>query len=629
MSENEFPDGVLFGLRADRRLVRTRGRSPRFIRVDLQSPEAPPREQRLPVSLAFVLDRSGSMAGPKIDKARRAVVQGIRSLSKGDRFAVVVFDEYIDVVVPSTAATPESRREAEKAVRAVEARGCTDLCGGWLRGCEQVGLDLGEDVVGRCLLLTDGIANEGITDHDEIVKHVRALRDRRVATSTFGVGADFDETLLSRMADSGGGNFHFIEVAQQIPDFIAQEVGEALKVTAREVALVVEPGPGVAVDSLNDFPCRRVQSGVWRIEIGALFSGRILDPVIRLSFPAGSLGMRRDVTVRVEDQDGVFGGASGTLRFEWATDDAVETQERDRSVDRRVVELTAARAYQRALERNRQGDYEGARDLLQEASQNINQYAGDDPQTLGTLGTLRLQTGQVARAMDSMDRKRGYSTAHGTLTGRPFGMPGRTASRQVVLLPVGDVRPVVDAAVPPLAEADPLLYGDMILDGRLARVLDGLEPAAPLELGALDGLIRTATEVVPEARVRVIFVSRPLDSGRSSHWDIDRQTAVVSLADLEGPLAAAPQALVAAEIIFHSLHLLGPGFEPEGLGHSEVRGCLYDVARTPAAVGKALEGEGLCPECLQKLMTQRLPPDRLLRLHGVIRELAAGPSLVH
>jgi hypothetical protein len=208
-------------------------------------------------------------------------------------------------------------------------------------------------------------------------------------------------------------------------------------------------------------------------------------------------------------------------------------------------------------------------------------------------------------------------------------MTGRPSLRQVVLLPVGDVRAVVDAAVPPLAEADPLLYGDMILDGRLAQALDSLKPGEPLELGSLDRLIRTAKEVVPEARVRVIFVPRPLDTGHSSHWDIDRQTAVVSLADLSGALAAAPQALVAAEVIFHSLHLLGPGFEPEGLGHSEVRGCLYDVSRTPAAVEKALEGEGLCPDCLQKLMGQRLPPDRLLRLHGVIKELAAGPSLVH
>jgi Ca-activated chloride channel family protein len=129
----------------------------------------PPADRRLPLSLAFVLDRSGSMAESKLEKARRAVVQGIRSLSSEDRFSVVAYDHEVDAIVPSTVATPENRRAAERAVKAVEARGNTDLCGGWLRDCEQVGHELGGGTVGRCLLLTDGIADEGITDHDEIV----------------------------------------------------------------------------------------------------------------------------------------------------------------------------------------------------------------------------------------------------------------------------------------------------------------------------------------------------------------------------------------------------------------------------------------------------------------------------
>jgi Ca-activated chloride channel family protein len=74
----------------------------------------------------------------------------------------------------------------------------------YLRGCEEIGLHLGDDAVGRCLLLTDGLANAGVTDPDEIVRRVSALRSRRIATSAFGLGADFDEFLLSRMAEAGG-----------------------------------------------------------------------------------------------------------------------------------------------------------------------------------------------------------------------------------------------------------------------------------------------------------------------------------------------------------------------------------------------------------------------------------------
>ena len=116
----------------------------------------------------------------------------------------------------------------------------TDLCGGWLAGCEQVARFIEGEGLGRCLLLTDGLANQGVTDRDEIVTHARELRRRGVVTSTFGVGADFDERLLQQMADAGAGHFYFIERAVQIPDLFASELGETLDVVASGVTLTIE-----------------------------------------------------------------------------------------------------------------------------------------------------------------------------------------------------------------------------------------------------------------------------------------------------------------------------------------------------------------------------------------------------
>ena len=125
-------------------------------------------------------------------------------------------------------------------------------------------------------------ANRGVTDHDEIVRMASAQRQLGVSTTTFGVGADFDEKLLRRMAEAGGGNFYFIETAAQIPDFLAGEVGDMLEVTVPEAALVVEAGVDVVVESLNGFPSRR-EGGAWRIELGALLSGQVLDPLLVLT----------------------------------------------------------------------------------------------------------------------------------------------------------------------------------------------------------------------------------------------------------------------------------------------------------------------------------------------------------
>ena len=117
-----------FSVRADRGLIRAGARSRRFVGVEIEAPEAPPRPGRLPVNLAFVLDRSGSMAGGKIEKAREAVIHGIRALRPEDRFAVVAYDDEVEIVVPSTAATAEARAAAEQKVARIGDRGSTDLC---------------------------------------------------------------------------------------------------------------------------------------------------------------------------------------------------------------------------------------------------------------------------------------------------------------------------------------------------------------------------------------------------------------------------------------------------------------------------------------------------------------------
>src|SRR5512139_2810158 len=100
MSNVSRPGGhVRFTVRADRQLIRAGARSRRFLLAEIQAPEAPNRPGRLPVNLAFVLDRSGSMGGEKIAHAREAVLQGIGLLRDEDRFAVVAYDDRSQVVV--------------------------------------------------------------------------------------------------------------------------------------------------------------------------------------------------------------------------------------------------------------------------------------------------------------------------------------------------------------------------------------------------------------------------------------------------------------------------------------------------------------------------------------------------
>jgi Ca-activated chloride channel homolog len=447
-------------LRADRSLVRCDARSLRHVSVELRAPEAPLREDRLAVNLAFVIDRSGSMHGDKITHARNAVVQGIRSLREGDRFTVVTYHDTVDLVVPSTTVTSESREAAVKTVRRITTGASTDLHGGWRKGCEQVAEQLGDKDVGRCLLLTDGLANVGLKDHDEIVRQCAGWRDRRVVTSSFGIGADFDETLLRRMSDAGGGNFQFIESAAQIADFVASEVGEALATTVREAVLLVDAGEGAVVESLNDFPCRQ-EGGSWRVAVGSLYSGQSLTPVLRIRFPEGVAGHTRDVSVRALDQDSALGRASGSLRFTWAAQSESDAQPRDRSVDRLAAALYAARAERDALELNRKGDYAAARKVIETCLAHVQEYAGDDPVLFPIVVDLQNKARQYGRGMDSLASKSHYSMSSQVLRGR---LSSRLSAAKA------DVEAVLRQLFSQLAAADPDLVRDLDLQTLPARL---------------------------------------------------------------------------------------------------------------------------------------------------------------
>ncbi len=281
------------------------------------------------VNLAFVLDRSGSMDGQKIRLAAQAIEEAINRLQPSDRFAVVIYDDVVETIVPGTLATPAARSEAIGRLRSIGARNMTNLSGGWLAGCEQVASALDQEGVNRALLLTDGLANVGITDRDELARHAGELRARGVSTSTFGVGDDFDEVLLAGMATAGGGHFYFIASAAQIRDHIGSEVGETLEVVARDVTLDVTLPDGVRLESLGAFPAM-ARGGRTSIELGDLVSGQEVEVPMRLFFGFGQVGDVLPAVMSLSDRDGVLDGAAARLAWSYADDRANDAQPRDR-----------------------------------------------------------------------------------------------------------------------------------------------------------------------------------------------------------------------------------------------------------------------------------------------------------
>jgi Ca-activated chloride channel family protein len=384
---------VTLKVRPDRTLIRPLSRSQRFLLVDITAPPSDRRTERSPVNLAFVLDRSGSMDGQKIQLARRAVEEGIRRLDARDRFTIVSYDDQIDTVVESTPASAEAKHNALARLAAIDARGSTNLAEGWLRGCEQVARHSRSTQIDRCLLLTDGLANVGITDRAELERHASEIAERGVTTSTFGVGVDFDEQLLEGLATNGRGNFRYIEGAVQIPDFITSEVGETLDVVARGVTLEVETEPGVLVDTLGTFKAYTVGARTV-VELGDLVSEQRVDLVLRLSFPYGEIGRSTGVRLTVRDRDGVLDRVAGVADVAWqyADNAANDAQPRDRDVDLAVATRFAAKARLEAVALNKGGQFGPASDRLAAVGRRIRRYAGSDVRLRALADELEQQT---------------------------------------------------------------------------------------------------------------------------------------------------------------------------------------------------------------------------------------------
>lgn len=402
-------------IQTDRALVPADTRSVRYLHVTITAPSAPARadQPRPAVDVALVLDRSGSMHGTKIGMARAAASHALRLLTRRDHFAVVAYDDQVDTVQGRASATRDAVAQALHRLEQVDARGATNLADGWMRGADEVRsgrATLGSDGtpavadIRRVLLLTDGLANRGVTDPEALAALARTLREAGITTSTFGVGADFDETLLARLAQQGGGHFYYIESPTQIPDLFASELGEALEVVARDVRVEVA-APGGAAWVLQDLPAEVMATGV-HIRLGDLVADQQVQFIVAVGLaPVLSLGEDVMVKCRIWDQGGVF--APQPLDVPWRVADAqaCEAQPVNLEVIRAVAAAVDARARLHALAANRRGDYREARRLLEAALQELSALAADDPVVVALMAGLRVEQQELAHDIGPRRRK--------------------------------------------------------------------------------------------------------------------------------------------------------------------------------------------------------------------------------
>lgn len=215
--------------------------------VRVQTEPAPEEATRRPMDLALVLDRSASMAADgKMNFAREAVRRVVESVGAEDRVALVAYDNLVDVL-----ATPTSGADSETLFAALEnltPRGMTNLDEGWSAGLTLLEGLADPAPIRAVLLLTDGLANEGETRRPVLAERGRKQAEQGLRTSCFGFGDDFDEDLLTEIAESADGHFYYIDDARRAPEAFLAELSELSGVVARSAVVTMEIAEGLELE---------------------------------------------------------------------------------------------------------------------------------------------------------------------------------------------------------------------------------------------------------------------------------------------------------------------------------------------------------------------------------------------
>jgi Ca-activated chloride channel family protein len=345
------------------------------ILLQITAPEIARRRQRPSLDLAFIVDRSGSMAGGAFELARQGVEHALRLLDGQDTASVIVYDDRIDTLLSQRLLNAEAHDKAVRRLRRVGPRGSTDLAGGWLTGCDQLApiadgtrvvRNGGSRSIVRALLLTDGLANVGMTDADEIAQHAAELAARGISTSTFGVGYHYDEELLAKMADAGRGHFHHIADQTMIPNVFAGELGEMLEMAMRDVTLELRLPDRWQASLMTDLPFERAD-GRLRLSLGELESRATRSLLWELDLPSSVDGRQDEIELRIIWRDAVTDESRSVTHVQ-----QIETSRTpgrpDRDVQDELANLLGARARAEAVRLNRLGQYDEAGAVVRQAA---------------------------------------------------------------------------------------------------------------------------------------------------------------------------------------------------------------------------------------------------------------------
>ncbi len=377
-----------------------------YLMARVVSGEAVHHQKRRPLNLSLVIDRSGSMAGDKIDYTRQAAQFLVQNLGVNDTLSIVLYNDTVETLL-----LPEKvqRKDAiSQKIAEIKPSGTTNLSSGWLEGCKLVAQNLDNPSVNRVILMSDGLANRGVTDKAQLVTMAQQKFGEGVSTTTMGLGNDFNEDLMMEMASSGGGAFYFIESPEVTPQIFQEELQGLLNVVAQNLVIGVLPSDGVNIAGQLNAYAMKFDGLYTTFRLGDVFADEIKALVIELTLPPYAEGSHKVVNLRFEYDELRDNNTTQhhvvelpvTIR---ATNQQNAIVVKNSVVNQNVLLLQAANARKTAVQLADRGAFNEASQILRNAAHLIENQNDNNPKLLEERNALMQQATDLEKGESGYD----------------------------------------------------------------------------------------------------------------------------------------------------------------------------------------------------------------------------------
>ena len=277
-----------------------------LLRVGLQGMEIS-RSERKDATLVFVIDVSGSMnREDRLGLVKESLRVLVDELRVSDRVGIIVYGTRARVVMEPT--STRRRGDILRAIDSLSPGGSTNADAGLTFGYRMAIEHLDEDRTTRVILLSDGVANVGLTSPEGILGRISDGVDEGIDLTTVGFGmGNYNDVLMEQLADRGNGSYHYVDRLYDARRVFSESLTGTLEVIARDAKIQVEFNPEVvAAYRLIGYENRDVADSDFRndyVDAGEVGAGHDVTALYEIELRDRSRGPIGTVWVRYKDPD--------------------------------------------------------------------------------------------------------------------------------------------------------------------------------------------------------------------------------------------------------------------------------------------------------------------------------------